>query len=106
MQRDLPPYRADHVGSLLRTSTLKQARGKFAAGQLSAPELKAVEDTEIKAIVAKQEAVGLRSVTDGEFRRAYWHFDFLAGLDGVEMVEAQGIKFAGVTSKAEAPFVK
>ena len=49
---------------------------------------------------------GLRSVTDGELRRAYWHFDFLAGLDGVEMVEAQGIKFAGVTAKAEAPYVK
>ena len=106
MQRDIPPYRADHVGSLLRTPALKQARGKFAAGQLSAAELKAVEDSEIKAIVAKQEAIGLRSVTDGEFRRAYWHFDFLAGLDGVEMVAAEGIKFAGVQSKAEAPFVK
>ncbi|MBI2716229.1 MAG: 5-methyltetrahydropteroyltriglutamate--homocysteine S-methyltransferase [Rhizobiales bacterium] len=106
MQRELPPYRADHVGSLLRTPALKQARGKFAAGQLSAAELKAVEDSEIKAIIDKQEAVGLRSVTDGEFRRAYWHFDFLAGLDGVEMVAAEGIKFAGVQSKAEAPFVK
>ena len=106
MQRDLPPYRADHVGSLLRTPALKQARGKFAAGQLSAAGLKAVEDTEITAIIAKQEAAGLRSVTDGEFRRAYWHFDFLAGLDGVEMVAAEGIKFAGVQSKAEAPFVK
>ena len=106
MQRGLPPYRADHVGSLLRTPALKQARGKFAAGQLSAAELKAVEDTEIKAVIAKQEAAGLRSVTDGEFRRAYWHFDFLVGLDGVEMVAAEGIKFAGVQSKSEAPFVK
>jgi 5-methyltetrahydropteroyltriglutamate--homocysteine methyltransferase len=106
MQRELPPYRADHVGSLLRTPALKQARGKFAAGQLSAAELKAVEDTEIKAVITKQEAAGLRSVTDGEFRRAYWHFDFLVGLDGVEMVAAEGIKFAGVQSKAEAPFVK
>ena len=106
MQRDAPPYRADHVGSLLRSAPLKQARGKLAAGQVSAADLKTVEDTEIKAIVAKQEAIGLRSITDGEFRRAYWHFDFLAGLDGVEMVEAEGIKFAGVQSKAEAPFVK
>jgi 5-methyltetrahydropteroyltriglutamate--homocysteine methyltransferase len=106
MRRELPPYRADHVGSLLRTPALKQARTKFAAGQLPAAELQAIEDSEIKAIVVKQEAAGLRSITDGEFRRAYWHFDFLAGLDGVEMVEAEGIKFAGVQSKAEAPFVK
>ncbi len=106
MQRDVPPYRADHVGSLLRPPPLKQARIKHAAGQLSKAELKAIEDAEIKTIIAKQEAIGLRSVTDGELRRAYWHFDFLAGLDGVAMIEAQGIKFAGVTSKAEAPFVK
>jgi 5-methyltetrahydropteroyltriglutamate--homocysteine methyltransferase len=105
MQRDFPPYRADHVGSLLRPLPVKQARSKYAAGQLSATELKVVEDAEIKKIIAKQEEIGLRSVTDGELRRAYWHFDFLAGLDGVEMVEAQGIKFAGVASKAEAPFV-
>ena len=105
MQRDFPPYRADHVGSLLRPLPVKQARSKYAAGQLSAAELKVVEDAEIKKIIAKQEEIGLRSVTDGELRRAYWHFDFLAGLDGVEMVEAQGIKFAGVASKAEAPFV-
>lgn len=106
MQRNIPPYRADHVGSLLRPAALKQARSQHAAGQISAAELKTIEDTEIKKIIAKQEEVGLRSVTDGELRRAYWHFDFLAGLDGVAMVEAQGIKFAGVTSKAEAPFVK
>ena len=106
MQRDLPPFRADHVGSLLRTEPLKQARSKHAAGQLSAAELKAVEDAEIKAIIAKQEQIGLRGITDGEFRRAYWHFDFLCGLDGVEMVAATGIKFTGVQSKAEAPFVK
>jgi methionine synthase II (cobalamin-independent) len=107
MQRDIPPYRADHVGSLLRSTSIKQAREKHAAGRLSAAELKAIEDAEIKSIIAKQEQIGLRSITDGEFRRAYWHFDFLRGLDGVEMVAvAQGIKFAGVQSKAEAPFVK
>jgi 5-methyltetrahydropteroyltriglutamate--homocysteine methyltransferase len=106
MQRKTPPHRADHVGSLLRSPRLKEARSQHAAGQLSDAALKEIEDAEITTIIAKQEEVGLSSVTDGEFRRAYWHFDFLAGLDGVEMVEAEGIKFAGVTSKAEAPFVK
>jgi len=106
MQRNSPPFRADHVGSLLRPAALKDARGRRAAGHLSAAELKAVEDAEIKMIIGKQEGIGLRAVTDGELRRAYWHFDFLAGLDGVAMVEAEGIKFAGVTSKAEAPFVQ
>jgi 5-methyltetrahydropteroyltriglutamate--homocysteine methyltransferase len=106
MHRSLPPFRADHVGSLLRSPRLKDARAKHAAGQLPKSELTAIEDAEIRTIIARQEAVGLASITDGEFRRAYWHFDFLSGLDGVEMVEAEGIKFAGVTSKAEAPFVR
>ena len=107
MHRDLPPFRADHVGSLLRTPPLKQARSRYAAGQISAADLKGVEDAEIKKIIARQEEIGLSGITDGEFRRAYWHFDFLRGLDGAEMVEvAHGIKFAGVQSKAEAPFVK
>ena len=106
MQRSLPPYRADHVGSLLRPQRLKDARAKHAEGKLSDAELGAIEDDAIRTVVAQQEALGLDAITDGEMRRAYWHFDFLAGLDGVEMVEAEGIKFAGVTSKAEAPFVK
>ena len=106
MQRDIPPFRADHVGSLLRPLPVKQARSQHAVGQLSAAELTEIEDAEIKKIIAKQEAIGLRSITDGELRRAYWHFDFLAGLDGVELAEAQGIKFAGGTSKSEAPHVK
>lgn len=105
MHRSVPPFRADHVGSLLRSPRLKEARAKHADGQLPKAELTRIEDGEIRAIIAKQEAIGLSGITDGEFRRAYWHFDFLAGLDGVEMVEAEGIKFAGVTSKAEAPFV-
>ena len=106
MRRNLPPFRADHVGSILRTAPLKEARRKGAAGQISAAELAAVENAEITKIIARQEQVGLNAITDGEFRRAYWHFDFLSGLDGVAMVEAPGIAFAGVTSKAEAPFVK
>jgi methionine synthase II (cobalamin-independent) len=105
MQRNLPPYRADHVGSILRTAPVKEARLQRAAGAITAAELAEVENAEISKIVARQEEVGLRAVTDGEFRRAYWHFDFLAGLDGVAMVEAPGIAFKGVTSKAEAPFV-
>jgi 5-methyltetrahydropteroyltriglutamate--homocysteine methyltransferase len=106
MHRTLPPFRSDHVGSLLRPERLKDARARRAAGQITPAELKQIEDAEIRGVIARQEAVGLRAVTDGEYRRAYWHFDFLSGLDGVEMVEAEGIKFAGVTSKSEAPYVK
>jgi 5-methyltetrahydropteroyltriglutamate--homocysteine methyltransferase len=106
MQRKIPPFRADHVGSILRTAPLKEARTKWHSGEITAEQLKAVEDTEIKKIIAKQEEVGLHSITDGEFRRAWWHFDFISQLDGVKLVEVQsGIKFAGVTTKAEAPFV-
>jgi 5-methyltetrahydropteroyltriglutamate--homocysteine methyltransferase len=83
MQCDFPPYRADDVGSPLRLLPVKQARSKYGAGQLSAAELKVVEDAEIKKIIVKQEEIGLRSITDGELRRAYGHFDVLAGLDGV-----------------------
>ena len=102
-----PPFRADHVGSILRTAPLKEAREKKAKGEISADQLKAVEDAEIRKIIAKQEEVGLKGVTDGEYRRAWWHFDFLAGLQGVKLVEVEsGIKFAGVQTKAEAPFVE
>jgi 5-methyltetrahydropteroyltriglutamate--homocysteine methyltransferase len=95
------------VGSLLRTRPLKEAREKRQRGEISAERLREVEDTEIRALIRKEEEVGLRAVTDGEFRRAWWHFDFLAGLDGVEMVHTeQGIQFAGVQTKAEAPHVK
>ena len=106
MQRKTPPFRADHVGSLLRTAPLKEARIKTQNGEMTADQLKAVEDTEIRKIIAKQEEVGLHAITDGEFRRAWWHYDFISQLDGVKLVEVQsGIKFAGVTTKAEAPFV-
>ncbi|HXF54925.1 MAG TPA: 5-methyltetrahydropteroyltriglutamate--homocysteine S-methyltransferase [Hyphomicrobiaceae bacterium] len=105
--RSKPPFRADHVGSLLRTPTLKAARAKREEGKISAAELTAVEDAEIKKIIARQEEIGLKSVTDGEFRRAWWHFDFLGKLDGVELVKAdQGVQFAGVQTKAEVPLVK
>jgi 5-methyltetrahydropteroyltriglutamate--homocysteine methyltransferase len=102
-QRNTPPFRADMVGSLLRTAPLKEARAKFAKGEIDAAALKAVEDREIEKIIAKQQEVGLKLATDGEFRRSWWHFDFYRGLDGVEMYQtAEGIHFAGVDTKAES----
>ncbi len=84
MQRTTPPFRADHVGSLLRPAALKEARAKRERGEIDAAELKAVEDREIANAIRKQEEIGLRSITDGEFRRAFWNYDFLGKLDGVE----------------------
>jgi 5-methyltetrahydropteroyltriglutamate--homocysteine methyltransferase len=79
----MPPFRADHVGSLLRPPELRQARDDFAAGKISAEELRAVEDAAITEVVRAQEEVGLQSATDGEFRRASWHMDFIYQLGGV-----------------------
>src|ERR1700742_170343 len=101
-QRTKPPFRADHVGSLLRPAALKEARERFAKGEVGAEALKAVEDREIERVVKKQEEVGLQAVTDGEFRRSWWHLDFLWGLDGVERhVMDSGIAFAAVTTRNE-----
>lgn len=103
MQRTTPPFRADMVGSLLRTQALKEARARREAGQISAEELRAVEDQEIRGIIAKQEAIGLKAVTDGEFRRAFWHFDFLEELQGVTGTwgepGAGGVAFQGAHTK-------
>src|SRR6201991_4210239 len=102
MKRTKPPFRADHVGSLLRPASLKQAREKRAKGEISAAALKAVEDREIERVIKKQEEVGLQAVTDGEFRRSWWHLDFLWGLDGIEKhVMDTGIAFAAVTTRNE-----
>ena len=91
-----PPFRADHVGSLLRPKPLQDARAAWKAGTLSHEKLRAVEDHAIIAAIAKQQDLGLRSATDGEYRRAYWHFDFVAGLDGVEVYEPeQKVLFKG-----------
>ena len=101
MQRTKPPFRADQVGSFLRSEPLKEARAKREKGQISAADLKKVEDTEIEKLIRKQEEIGMQLVTDGEYRRAWWHFDFLEGLGGVEGYEAEhGIQFAGVETKA------
>src|SRR5215471_13800163 len=98
-----PPYRADHVGSLLRTAPLKEARAKREQGAISADALRAVEDREIEKVIKKQEEIGLELATDGEFRRAWWQFDFYKGLDGVELYSTgKGIAFAGVETKAES----
>jgi 5-methyltetrahydropteroyltriglutamate--homocysteine methyltransferase len=99
----MSPFRADHVGSLLRTAPLKEARAKHADKKISDAELADVENREIDKIVKKQEEVGLKLATDGEFRRSWWQFDFYKGLDGVELYTVgEGIKFAGVTTRAES----
>jgi 5-methyltetrahydropteroyltriglutamate--homocysteine methyltransferase len=87
MPRDTPPFRADHVGSLLRPERLLKAREDFAADRISADELKAIEDDSIRDVVRMQEDVGLQSATDGEFRRASWHMDFIYELEGIEKAE-------------------
>src|ERR1700727_1662661 len=84
MQRSKPPFRADHVGSLLRTASLKAAREKRARGEIGAEAFKAIEDREIEGVIKKQEAVGLKSITDGEYRRISWNLDFLERLHNVE----------------------
>jgi 5-methyltetrahydropteroyltriglutamate--homocysteine methyltransferase len=100
--RSAPPFRADHVGSLLRPAPLKEARARHAQGAITAGELKEIEDREIEKVVRKQEEVGLKLATDGEFRRSWWHFDFFRGLDGVTFYTTDhGIQFHGVQTKAE-----
>lgn len=102
MKRIRPPFRADQVGSLLRSAPVKAARTKRAIGEIAPARLKAIEDAEIAKLVAKQEAIDLKGVADGEFRRSWWHYDFLAALDGVELVSvAQGLQFKGTQTKAE-----
>src|SRR5436305_6363635 len=83
-RRETPPFRADHVGSLLRPPDLLRARAEFASGRIGAEQLRAVEDDAIRGVVKMQRDVGLQSATDGEFRRASWHMDFIYELGGIE----------------------
>lgn len=106
LKRNVPPFRADQVGSFLRSPAVKKARAEHEAGTLDAAGLTAVENAEIINLIKSQEDVGLQPVTDGEFRRSWWHFDFLDGLDGVEIKEIDhGIQFQGVQTKPRSPFV-
>jgi 5-methyltetrahydropteroyltriglutamate--homocysteine methyltransferase len=96
MMRTKPPFRADHVGSLLRSAALKDARAKRERGEIDGGTLREIEDREIAALIRKEEDVGLRSITDGEYRRASWQTDFLVALDGVESyVGERKFKFKG-----------
>ena len=96
------PFRVDHVGSYLRPKELVEAREKFSKGELSKEELTKVEDKLIAELVEKQIAVGLKGVTDGEFRRAYWHLDFFWGLNGIEHVQGEkGYAFKGIETKPD-----
>jgi len=98
--RATPPFRADHVGSFLRPAPLKEARARRERGEIDAAALKAVEDREIKKVIRRQEEIGLKAVTDGEFRRAFWNYDFLGALDGVEAYFGErAIRFQGVNPK-------
>src|SRR3989337_1097944 len=103
-----PPFRADIVGSFLRPDSLKAARkARFEDHTLSAEDLKAVEDKAIIDVIKMQEAVGLKAVTDGEFRRAWWHFDFMGMLDGLDIIQREGggIQFHGTTTKSDVPVI-
>jgi methionine synthase II (cobalamin-independent) len=101
-RRTSPPFRADHVGSLLRPRRLLTARDEFAAGKITAGELRAVEDEEIRAAIRMQEDVGLRSATDGEFRRTTWHMDFIYALGGVSKAPGHlAVKFTNPSGTIE-----
>lgn len=103
LHRKEPPFRADQVGSLLRSHRIKKARLQKSAGNITAEQLRLIENEEIARIVEKQKEVGLQAVTDGEFRRAWWHFDFLENLDGVEGYDTEsGIHFHQKQTKSHS----
>jgi 5-methyltetrahydropteroyltriglutamate--homocysteine methyltransferase len=100
-----PPFRADQVGSLLRPKELAQARARFRKNEIPSSELKSLEDRCIKDAIQRQEAIGLRSITDGEMRRDWWHLDFMTQLDGVTATVNPGPKFGGTEEQPPIPSV-
>jgi methionine synthase II (cobalamin-independent) len=105
--RAKPPFRADQVGSLLRPPEIKDARARVERGEMSAERLSEIEDRCIRAAVARQEALGLESITDGEYRRGWWNHDFLGKIDGVEIeLDASSYKFAGSDDPRYTPQVR
>src|SRR2546429_582615 len=102
-----PPFRADQVGSLLRPAEIKKARAEVERGEMNAAELRAIEDRCIREAVARQEAIGLQVVTDGEYRRGWWNHDFLGRIDGAEIEPGrQSDNFAGSDSPRTTPKVR
>ena len=100
MLRVTPPFRADHVGSLLRPQYLKDARAQRSRGEITPQQLREIEDRAVREVISKQESVGLEGITDGELRRSFWHLDFLEHLTGVECYPAeQGLAFKGGTAR-------
>jgi 5-methyltetrahydropteroyltriglutamate--homocysteine methyltransferase len=102
-RRSEPPFRADHVGSLLRPTALLEARERFAAGALDADGLREVEDNAIRDAVAMQEEIGLQAATDGEFRRTSWHMDFIYQLGGITKTDEQ-IRVRMINAEGEGAF--
>ncbi|HJE19626.1 MAG TPA: 5-methyltetrahydropteroyltriglutamate--homocysteine S-methyltransferase [Aliicoccus persicus] len=101
--RVIAPFRYDFVGSFLRPDELKESRRAFENGEISSDELTDVEDKAIETLIEKQKALGLKSITDGEFRRSWWHLDFMWGLGGVEKTEVDhGYKFNAIETRAES----
>jgi 5-methyltetrahydropteroyltriglutamate--homocysteine methyltransferase len=100
-----PPFRADQVGSLLRPAELSQARAKFKRGELSREALTEIENRAIRDAVARQEAIGLQAITDGEFRRDWWHLDFLSRLEGVTLKVLEGPRFGGTEEQPPIPTI-
>ena len=103
-----PLFRADHVGSLLRSEIIKDSRKKYFEDKtISFSDLKLIEDEEIKKTIKLQEELGFKVVTDGEFRRSFWHYDFLEGLDGFELEEREsGVQFSGAKLRPFFPVIK
>ncbi len=102
----MPPFRADHVGSLLRPAEVAKARAALAADELEQDELTAIENKHIKDVISQQESVGLKAVTDGEYRRSFWHYDYMGMLTGLDLEERdEGIAFAGATLRPIFPVI-